>query len=60
MLKRQRLKIQAIRGVVVGRDRLGVAVDHDRLVALIAQRETGVTAAIIEFDPLADTVGPTA
>ncbi|AEM40103.1 hypothetical protein KVU_0264 [Ketogulonicigenium vulgare WSH-001] len=58
--KGQRLEIQAVRGVVVGRDRLGVAVDHDRLVADFRQRETGVNTAIVEFDPLTDAVRATA
>jgi hypothetical protein len=52
----QRLEIEAVGGVVVGRDGLGVAVDHDGLVARIAERETGVAAAIVELDPLADAV----
>jgi hypothetical protein len=56
VLEGQRLEIEPVRGVVVGRDGLGVAVDHDGLVARIGQRETGVTAAIVELDPLADPV----
>jgi hypothetical protein len=52
----QRLEIEPVGGVVVGRDGLGVAVDHDGLVARVAQRETGVAAAIVELDPLADPV----
>ena len=30
VLERQRLEVEPVGGVVVGRDRLGVAVDHDR------------------------------
>ncbi len=56
----QRLEVQAVRGVVVGRDRLGVAVDHDRLVAGVAQRHGRVHAAVVELDPLPDPVGPRA
>ena len=59
MFKGQRLKIQTIRGVIVGADGLGVAVDHDGLIALFGQRETCVTAAIVELDPLTDAVGTT-
>ena len=33
VLEGQRLEVQPVGGVVVGRHRLGVAVDHDRLVA---------------------------
>ncbi len=54
----ERLEIQPVRGVVVGRDGLGVAVDHDRLVARVAQGEGGVHAAIVELDSLADPVWP--
>ena len=52
----QRFEIQPVRGVIIGRNRLGVAVDHDGLIALIGQGEAGVTAAIVELDPLADPV----
>ena len=33
VLQRQRLEVQPVGGVIVGRDGLGVAVHHDRLVA---------------------------
>ena len=56
VLEGQRLEIEPVGGVVIGADRLGVAVDHDRLEAGIRQRETGVTAAIVELDPLTDPV----
>ena len=56
VLERQRLEVQAIDGVVVGRDRLRVAVDHDRLEPLLAQREGGVAAAVVELDALPDAV----
>ena len=52
----QRLEIEPVRGVVVGRDRLRIAVDHDGLVAGVAQREAGMAAAIVELDALADAV----
>ena len=52
----QRLEIEAVGGVVVGRHRLRIAVDHDRFVAGLAQREAGVAAAIVELDALADAV----
>ncbi len=53
---RQRLEIEAVGGVVVGRDGFRVAVDHDRFKAGILQREGGVAAAIVELDALADAV----
>ena len=60
VFQRQRLEIQPVRRVVVGADRFRVAVDHDRLIARIGQREAGVAAAIVELDPLADPVGTAA
>ena len=56
----QRLEVEAVGGVVVGRDGLRVAVDHDRLEADLAQREGGVAAAVVELDALADAVRPAA
>ena len=56
VLEGQRLEIEPVGGVVVGRDRFRVAVDHDRLVARVGQRVAGVAAAIVELDALADPV----
>ena len=56
----QRLEEQQVAGVVVGRDGLGVRVDHDRLDAQLAEGEAGVAAAVVELDALADAVGPAA
>ena len=56
VFERQRLEIQAIGRVVVGRHRLRIAIDHDRFEAVLAQRHRGVHAAIVELDPLADAV----
>ena len=53
----ERLKVQAVRGVVVSRDGLGVAVDHDGLKAAGRQRVARVHAAVIELDTLANAVG---
>ena len=53
----ERLEVQLVGGVVVGRHRLGVAVDHDGLVALVVQRVRGMDAAVVELDALADAVG---
>ena len=57
VLQGERLEVEAVGGVVVGRDGLRVAVDHHRLVAQLAQGEGGVHAAVVELDPLADAVG---
>ena len=58
VLERQRLEVEPVRGVVVRRDGLRVAVHHDRLVAGPPEGEDGVDAAVVELDPLADPVGP--
>ena len=52
----QRLEIQPVGGVVVGRHRFRVAVDHDGFIAGVVQREAGMAAAIVELDALADPV----
>ena len=57
VLERERLEVEAVGGVVVGRDRLRVAVDHHRVAAQLADRHRGVHAAVVELDPLADAVG---
>src|SRR5204863_3350767 len=46
-------------GVVISRDRLRITVDHDGLVAVFAQREGRMAAAIIELDTLPDAVRST-
>ena len=56
VLERDGLEVELVRGVVVGRDGLRVAVHHDRLVAGLAQRHRGVDAAVVELDALADAV----
>ena len=56
----ERLEVEAVGDVVVGRDGLGVAVHHDGVVAVLAHGHGGVHAAVVELDPLADAVGPAA
>ena len=53
----ERLKVQAVGRVIVGRDGLGIAVDHDGLEAAGRQRVARVHAAVIELDTLANAVG---
>ena len=60
VLQGQRLEVQPAGGVVVGGDGLRVAVDHDRLVAGLGQRERGVHAGVVELDALPDPVRPAA
>ena len=56
ILRRQRLEVEPVGGIVVRRNRLGIAVDHDGLVARLGQRERGMAAAIVELDTLSDAV----
>ncbi len=60
VFERQRLEVETVAGVVVGRDGFRIAIDHDRLVAVFAQRERSVAAAVIELNSLPDAVGPAA
>ena len=57
LLDAERLEVEPVGGVVVGRDRLGVAVHHHGLVAELPESLRGVDAAVVEFDSLADPVG---
>ena len=53
----ERLKVQTVGRVIVGRDGLGIAVDHDGLKAAGRQRVARVHTAVIELDTLANAVG---
>ena len=57
VLVRERLEIQPVGRVVVGRDRLGVAIHHDGLVSGFRKRITRMHAAVVELDALPDAVG---
>src|SRR3546814_1948696 len=50
------LEVQAVGGVVIGRDCFRVAIDHDGLVTVLAQGERCVHAAVVELDALPDPV----
>ena len=52
----QRLEEENVRGVVVGRNRFRIRVDHDRLDAQFLQSERGLAAAVVELDALPDPV----
>ena len=60
ILDGERLEIEPVRGVVVRRYGLWVAVDHDGLDACFLQTVAGVNAAVVELDPLSDAVGSSA
>ncbi|SAA12983.1 Uncharacterised protein [Enterobacter hormaechei] len=56
VFQRNRLEVEAVGSVVVGRDGFRVTVDHDGLVTVFAQRQRGMHAAVVELNALADTV----
>ena len=60
VFQRQRLEVQPVRRVVVGRHRLRIAIHHDRFVAVFAQRKRRVAAAIVELNSLRDAIRPAA
>ncbi len=59
VFQRQRLKVEPVAGVIVGRDRLRVAVHHNGLVSVLTQRKRSVAAAVVELNALPDAVRPT-
>src|SRR5215216_6169591 len=60
MFQCERLEIQAVGGVVIGGDRLRIAVIHDGFISHLGQRKGRLTTTVIEFDPLTDTIGSAA
>ena len=57
ILQCERLEIQPVGGIVVGRHRFGITVDDDGLEAQLLQALCRVDAAVVEFDTLSYTVG---
>ena len=60
VFERERFEEQFVGSIVVGGNRLGVRVDHDRLVAELFHGEGGMDTAVVELDALADAVGSAA
>jgi len=56
----ERFEIEAVGGIVVRRNRLWIAIYHDGFETVFAQRERGMTAAIVKFNALPDAVRPAA
>ncbi len=56
----ERLEVEAVAGVVVGGNRLGIAVHHHGFVAVFVQGEGGMAAAVVELNSLPDAVRPAA
>ncbi|KAI3479544.1 hypothetical protein L1887_58356 [Cichorium endivia] len=55
-LERDVLKVQTVGLVIVGRNGLGVVVDHDRLEAALSQRADGTHGTPVELDRRTDAV----
>ena len=60
MFPEDRLKIELVGHVKVGRHGLRVTVDHDGFITAFLDGQQPVHAAIVEFDALPDTVGTAA
>src|SRR5690606_4079954 len=56
----QRFEVKPIRRVVVGRDGLWIAINHDRFEAGVSQSERCMATAVVKFNPLSYSVGSTA
>ena len=56
-LERQLVEVEPVADVVVGRDRLGIVVDHHRAKSLLADRVQRADAAPVELDRTSDAVG---
>ena len=56
----QGVEVEAVAGVKVGGDGLGVVVDQDGLAAVLFQGPDAVDRAVVELDALADADGPRA
>ena len=57
VFQRDGLEIEAVARVEVGAYGLGIVVDDDRAVSVLAQRPDAVDARVIELDSLADADG---
>ena len=58
VFKRERLEVQPIRSIIIGRNCFRITVDHDRFVTCFVQGERCVATAVVEFDSLADAIRP--
>ena len=56
VLQGQRLKVEPVRGVVVGGDGLRITINHNAFVTFFLQRVGSVNTAVVKFNPLADAV----
>ena len=59
ILEREGFEVELVTHVEVGRYRLRVRVDHDRLIASFSQSENRLHAAVVELNALPDSVRST-
>ena len=60
MFQRERFEVQSVGRIIVGRNCLRVAIQHDGLEAHFGKCEGGLATTVVELDTLADAVGPAA
>ncbi len=60
VLERERLEVERVGDVEVGRDRLRIRIDHHRAVTQLPEGHRRTDAAVVELDPLPDAVGAAA
>ena len=60
ILEGDRLEKESVRGVVIGGDRLGIAIDHDGFVAVFTHGQCCVDTTVVKLNALPDTIGPAA
>ena len=58
--ERERFEKKFVARVVIGGNRFGIRIDHQRFKAVFLQRKRRVHAAVIKLNALADAVGPAA
>ena len=60
IFQRHRLKVEAVRGVVIGGDGLRVTVDHNGFVTVFPGSQRGMHTAVVKLDALTNAVWATA
>ncbi|CAB4622889.1 unannotated protein [freshwater metagenome] len=56
VFKSERFEIETVTGVVIGRHRFGIAVDHDGFKSRVGQSKRRMNTGIVELDSLTDAV----
>src|ERR1700676_1704407 len=56
VLESQRLEIEFVAGVIIGRNRFRIRINHDGFEAFFFQGKRGVHATVVELDSLTDSI----